>query len=138
MVTITHKQRAELEVLSMKLALIGDFVATPHKAGRRQNVGNWSFVDSANPYGASRTKEAVRLWKLSPLNSDFDCKVRSVYHYGTLMGAFRLTKDEQTWEFTPISTGWGSASDQQGMNKMLANYGWRYRRNGGRARYERI
>jgi hypothetical protein len=40
--------------------------------------------------------------------------------------------------FSPESAGWGSASDQQGMNKILANYGWRYRRNGGEARYERI
>lgn len=123
----------------MKLADIGDIVGTGFCNGRTRKVGNWSFEDSsAYPYGARRTTEALRLWKLSPLNHDFAVSVRSVYHYGTLMGAFRLTKDEQTWEFTPISTGWGSASDQQGMNKILANYGWRYRRNGGSARYERI
>jgi hypothetical protein len=97
----------------MKLADIGDFVAAPHKSGRRRNVGNWSFVDST------------------------DC--RTVYHYGTLMGAFILNEDDlQTWEFAPTSVGWGSVSDQQGMNKILANYSWRYRRNGGVPRYEEI
>lgn len=35
----------------------------------------------------------------------------------------------------PHSTGWGSASDQQGMNKIMPT-GWRFRRNGGHARYE--
>jgi hypothetical protein len=123
----------------MKLADIGDIVGTGFCNGRTRKVGNWSFSDSSDYVnGAVRTKEAVRLWKLSPLNRSFCGSVRSVYHYGTLMGAFVLTKDEQTWEFTPISVGWGSASDQQGMNKMLANYGWRYRRNGGSARYERV
>jgi hypothetical protein len=123
----------------MRLALIGDFVAVPHKSGKRRNVGNWSFVDSTNDaFGVRRTPEAVRLWNLSPLNRSFFGEIRSVYHYGTLMGSFILGKDEKTWEFTPISVGWGSASDQQGMNKILANYGWKYRRNNGDARYEVI
>jgi hypothetical protein len=122
----------------MKLADIGDFVAVPHKEGRRQNVGKWSFVDSALESFGELNAENLRIWRLSPLNRAFRGEVREVWHYGTLMGAFVLTKDEQSWEFTPISAGWGSVSDQQGMNKIIANYGWRYRRNGGEARYERI
>lgn len=101
----------------MKLAQIGDFVAVPWVYGRCRNVSSWRYLDTM-------TENKVR--------------VRSVYHYGTLMGSFILAKDEVRWVFQPESAGWGSVSDQQGMNKMLANYGWRYRRNHGVARYERI
>jgi len=54
------------------------------------------------------------------------------------MGSFILAKDGVRWVFQPESVGWGSVSDQQGMNKILANYSWRYRRNGGVPRYEEI
>lgn len=82
-------------------------------------------------------------------------EVRKVWHYGTLMGEwYRSTGDEvwgedengdyvvvevwpadEVWSWAPLSTGWGSASDQQGLNKMLAGSGWRYVRKGGVARY---
>ena len=39
------------------------------------------------------------------------------------------------WNFAPLSTGRGSVSDQQGLNRMLAGSGWRYIRKGGVARY---
>jgi len=55
---------------------------------------------------------------------------RQVYHYGTLMGEFVLLSDG-VWGFEPVSTGWGSVSDQQGMNKMLGGTGWYYSRKGG-------
>lgn len=119
----------------MKLADIGNFVATPWRYNRKVTVGNWAFEDWA--HNPNLTPEDERLWALSPLNGTARGEIREVWHYGTLMGTFRLTK-QNAWEFMPISTGWGSVSDQQGMNKILANYGWRYRRNGGNPRYERI
>jgi len=119
----------------MKLALIGDFIATPWRYGRRVTVGNWAFQDSAHT--PNPTPEDERLSALSPLNGTARGEIRSVWHHGTLMGSFRLTKQGE-WEFTPISRGWGSVSDQQGMNKILKGFGWVYRRNGGNARYERI
>lgn len=118
----------------MKLETIGDFAVAPWRNGRHVNVGKWSFVDGA--HNASPSAEDARLWELSPLNSSLRGEVRDVYHYGTHMGSFRMTRNN-TWEFVPVSRGWGSASDQQGMNKMLARYGWRYVRKGG-ARYERV
>ena len=100
----------------MKLALLGDFVAIPWADGKCRNASSWRSVDVMSDGFA----------------------VRSVYHYGTLMGSFILAKDGVRWVFQPESVGWGSVSDQQGTNKILANYSWRYRRNGGVPRYEEI
>lgn len=96
----------------MKLADIGD-LTTFRSSGKVRTVGRWSFYDNDN-------------------------MERTVYHYGTEMGRFQYEPSESNWEFFPISTGWGSVSDQQGMNKILKGFGWVYRRNGGNARYERI
>jgi hypothetical protein len=52
-----------------------------------------------------------------------------------VMGYFKDCDPIFGWLFLPISTGWGSASDQQGMNKIMGSE-WKYRRNGGHARYE--
>ena len=82
--------------------------------GRDVKVGNWRLVDVR--YG--------------------DRDERRIYHYGTLMGAFVQVHGVDTWEFVPVSTGWGSVSDQNGMNRILWRTGWNYRRNGGRPRYE--
>jgi hypothetical protein len=82
--------------------------------GRDVKVGNWRLVDSSDPFHCSRR----------------------IYHYGTLMGEFVRPVDSDTWEFVPMSTGWGSVSDQNGMNRILGRTGWKYRRNGGRPRYE--
>jgi hypothetical protein len=98
----------------MKLENIGHFGVMRWRAGWR-NVGNWSVQDMGNQAHGFE---------------------RHVLHHGTHMGTFR-SADLREWEFVPVSTGWGSVSDQQGMNKMLAGYGWRYVRKGG-ARYERI
>jgi hypothetical protein len=95
--------------------------------GRNVRVGNWSLVD-------------VR-------HDAYD--ERRIVHHGTHMGSFVRKHDECTWEngdedpvgpweFVPVSTGWGSASDQQGMNRILSGTGWKYRRNGGRPRYEHV
>lgn len=67
--------------------------------------------------------------------------VRLVYHYGTRMGQFVGSHPTTPiWEFQPISVGWGSVSDQNGMNKILRDFGFVYRRDykGGGPRYERI
>lgn len=49
---------------------------------------------------------------------------RSVYHYSTLMLSFTVTEDGD-WDGSPVvtSTGHGSVSDQQGMNKLFARLG---------------
>ena len=96
----------------MKLADIGD-LNTFQVSGKVRKVGAWSYYDN-------------------------DDLVRTVYHYGTEMGQFNYEHGDCVWYFVPVSTGWGSVSDQQGMNKIIANYGWRYLRNGGNPRYERI
>jgi hypothetical protein len=100
----------------MKLADIGD-LTTFRSSGKVRKVGAWSFYDQESGLGMLDA-------------------VRTVYHYGTEMGQF-VYDNEGLWYFVPTSTGWGSASDQQGMNKILASFGWCYRRNGGNARYER-
>ena len=82
--------------------------------GRNLRVGNWSLRDE-------------RL-------DGFD--ERYVYHYDTLMGGFTRVHGSDVWEFVPVSIGHGSASDQQGMNRILWGTGWKYRRNNGCPRYE--
>lgn len=100
--------------------------------GRNLKVGRWSLLDQ-------------RMADPEIGGSDHD--VRRIYHYDTLMGSFVRWHDECTWEdgdddmtgpwhFVPVSVGHGSVSDQHGMNEILTTTGWRYRRNGGRARYE--
>ncbi len=100
----------------MKLADIGDLF-TYGDSLRPRKVGAWSYWDTS-----CDTENAVG-------------DVRIVYHYDTEMGRFHY--ENGCWYFVPTSTGWGSASDQQGMNKILKDFGWCYRRNGGNARYER-
>lgn len=98
----------------MKLADIGNLATFRSPwTGKVRKVGNWSFYDNCDG-------------------------VRTVYHYGTVMGEFHYEHGDSVWYFVPVSTGWGSASDQQGMNKILKEFGWCYRRNGGNPRYERI
>lgn len=82
-------------------------------------------------------------------------EIRRVRHHTTLMGEwYRSLGDEvwgedengdyvvveswpadEVWSWAPVSTGRGSASDQQGLGKILAGSGWRYVRKGGVARY---
>lgn len=64
---------------------------------------------------------------------------RAVYHHGTMMGtfvrssAFGVTTDGRfgMWDFVPAGVGYGSVSDQGGMNAMLKGYGLRMVRRGG-------
>lgn len=98
----------------MKLAFIN-----PTESGRwfregsERKCGKWTYSDGVNSIGQ---------------------RVRYVAHHGTVMGYFKEC-ESFGWLFLPVSTGWGSASDQQGMNKIMPS-AWRYRRNGGHARYE--
>ena len=84
--------------------------------GRNVRVGNWSLED-------------VR-------HDGYD--ERRIVHHGTHMGSFVDIRQGDGFSFVPVSTGWGSASDQQGMNRILSGTGWKYRRNGGRPRYEHV
>ena len=98
----------------MKLAFIN-----PNESGRwfrqgsERKCGRWSYADDINPEGV---------------------RIRYVIHHNTIMGYFKEC-ESFGWLFLPLSTGWGSASDQQGMNKIMPS-AWRYRRNGGKPRYE--
>ena len=86
------------------------------------------------------------MWTLKDEVDSDGIQFRQVWHYGTLMGEFyklvanyttgQGANEHEVFQFAPLSTGYGSASDQQGMNKMLAGTGWQFRRNGGVARYE--
>jgi len=81
------------------------------REGSERKCGQWSYVDTVSASGV---------------------RERYVKHHNTVMGVFAETGS--VWMFFPISTGWGSASDQQGMNKIMPS-AWRYRRNGGNPRY---
>lgn len=115
----------------MKLQSI-DPKVTPFRWGQDRTVGKWSFVDL--------------VWFRTPEDQTDRYDLREVRHYGTLMGNFvrsaRLDRQYDVfngvsvpelgeWFFEPVSTGWGSVSDQQGMNKIMHGYGWYYRRAGG-------
>jgi hypothetical protein len=99
----------------MKIADI-DPVVTEWREGRSRTVGAWSFQDMV--VGA--------------------CQVRTVRHYRTVM--FVYVTDRSRWVVMPMDTGWGSVSDQGGVNKLVQSYGWRYCRDlkGGGPRYERL
>jgi len=99
----------------MKLESIS-VARTPFKNGVRKNVGHWSFVDS----------------------NDDNFSYRQILHYGTVMGEFYTDRTNINWGFAPLSIGEGSTSDQQGMNKILKDFGWSFRRNGGNPRFEHV
>lgn len=94
----------------MKLADIGN-MTTFRSSGKVRKVGNWSFYDNDN-------------------------NERVVFHYGTMMGL--IVRGADGWEFQPVSTGWGSVSDQGGMNKIIRRFGWYYSRKGGEATYHKV
>ena len=62
-----------------------------------------------------RRQATAGRWKAERDNTGFV----SVYHYQTLMFRIHLT----TKEVIPISRGWGSMSDKQGVGKILRGYG---------------
>lgn len=99
----------------MKLADIGNMATFGKSSGRVRKVGNWSYYDNC---------EGVRI----------------IFHYGTVMGRMVFAWDgtEYRWVFEPVSTGWGSVSDQAGMNKIIRSYGWYYSRKGGNAQYVEV
>lgn len=99
----------------MKLEQI-DPEITPWRAGTTRCVGTWRYYDRANDHPDNGMQ-------------------REVWHYSTLMGVF--SHEHGSWSFYPVSTGWGSVSDQQGMNKIIHGYGWRFVRKGG-SRYVNV
>lgn len=105
----------------MRIADMGDMGT--HKAGKTVRVGKWHYVDGVQP------------------NGDPSVRLRYVYHYGTCM-AVLITGLIHGGEvgFVPYTMGWGSVSDQNGMNAILRRAGVPlvYRRNGGEARYEEV
>lgn len=97
----------------MKLEDIGHMGSFGIGMDRERRVGNWSFYDLV----------------------DSDGMVRVVYHYGTQMGRIVQESHDTGWGFQPVSTGWGSVSDQGGMNKIIRRFGWYYSRKNGEAKY---
>jgi hypothetical protein len=85
--------------------------------GSERKCGKWTYADVTKV-----------------LSADVHVRERYIKHHGTVMGFF-TEREPNVWVFLPISTGWGSASDQQGMNKIMGSE-WKYRRNGGNPRYE--
>ena len=95
--------------------------------GRTHKAGAWCASDWSD--SKDNCGEYGPIWQY-----------RSVFHYGTEMIRFVradfIHVDGQLepgrWTVVPVSTGWGSVSDQQGVNKVLGGYdGWYYSRKGG-------
>ena len=76
-------------------------------------------------------KGKISTWTYEDFSDLVD--VRQVFHHDTLMGQFE-DSPEFGWTFEPISTGWGSKSDQDGMNAIMGGE-WTYYRNGNDPRY---
>lgn len=102
----------------VKIADIDPMVTEFDAGAGKRKVGNWSFVDFIDPDGVD---------------------VRAVSHYNMTLVAFKRDVSGR-WHVYPISIGWGSVSDQNGVNALLAGSGWRYRRDakGGGPRYVRV
>lgn len=85
-----------------------DLARVPFNPGATHRAGAWTAYDRTQPYGAFRDE-------------------RVVYHYTTPM----LRLDMSTGDVQILSLGWGSVSDQQGVNKVLQAAGveMRYARN---------
>lgn len=89
--------------------------------GQMLSAHNWSAEDWTDTEGNSR---------------------RTVYHYSTRMVEFVQLSWMTDWSVDEdtISLGWGSVSDQNGMNNLIRSYGFRYRRDerGGGPRVESL
>lgn len=108
----------------MKRSDISPIHGVDWKEGQSRKASSWIMVDGVNH---------------NPLGNP-GCQIREVFHYSTLMGRFVREVDTEgnvgRWEFQPISIGWGSVSDQQGMNDILRGCsGWYYSRKGGNPQY---
>ena len=116
----------------MKLADMNPNTGLAHrKVGRSLKVSTWQIIDGVD--------EASK------------CTYRQIFHHSTLMGewykfdAIEVTAPDEDddfvieadteFHFAPMSTGWGSVSDQRGLNSMLQGTGWRFVRSGGVPRY---
>lgn len=57
----------------------------------------------------------------------------SLYHHGTRMATWKVNDDNGLTEIVSLSLGWGSVSDQNGMNTLFRELGapYRFNRAGG-------
>lgn len=92
---------------------------TPYFDSQRVSFGNWQLQDDDFVYGDGTVSHYRYIW-----------------HYDTIMGYYFRAHDGLSWSFGCGSIGHGSVSDQNGMNRLMRGYGWRYLRSGGYARYE--
>lgn len=82
-------------------------------------------------------------WKSQTFTFSNGVEVREIYHYGHHMLSFRITDPSDT-NYLDYSIGWGSVSDQGGMNQLFLTLGlpYYYSRLGGasidRLSYEEI
>jgi len=67
-------------------------------------------------------------WRATDWLSYGEWHRRDVYHYSTLMATFHRPAYGGAWQLTYANTGWGSVSDQGGMNEILVGTPYRYRR----------
>jgi hypothetical protein len=72
-------------------------LATEWQEGRNLVASSWRTVDDVDMFGDKR---------------------RTVYHYDTVMGEF-IELNEGQWSLSPFTIGWGSVSDQNGMNTLF-------------------
>lgn len=90
---------------------------------RKGTAGAWRVTRVVNSEGSALIDDVFQLW-----------------HYGTCM--LEWHESEMGATLTRVNTGWGSVSDQNGVNKALRVLGMnmRYRRDarGGGPRVERI
>lgn len=102
---------------------------------RLENFGELPYNgDSARKFGN---------WTVRDIG-DFDTDgtgniYRSAYYYGTRMLILVRRRFATEWTVDEANIGWGSASEQKGVNRILRGAGittHNYRRNGGVARYE--
>lgn len=104
----------------MKLADINP-QRTAWVRGRSRKVASWQFSDETFHWYDEGTGRTI-------LGA-----VRYVWHYETYMGRFVAPYAiTPLFDWEPFSVGWGSVSDQQGMNRIVNGMGgWYFSRAGG-------
>ena len=93
----------------MKISDINPRV-TPFKEGKRLKVRKRYFEDKHYD------------------NKEDYHPARFVYHHGCLMVAFVYDDVDRRWDVSRVELGWGSVSDQQGVNQLVEGYGFYYAR----------
>ena len=105
----------------MRLENLKDLPYQP--AGGLRQFGNWAVSD----------------FDIVSTDGNVGTFLRRFSYYGTPMLDLRWNCG--AWEIAETYIGWGSASEQKGVNRILSGAGLtsvKYRRNGGNARYEAV